>query len=89
MLQAFANASAWLAEKTGVEGAMGYAVVVGLAVVGHFVMNHIDNQRYEAAAAAKKAEEEEAEALHKQSISQFNQGHCGLRPSRNSPKLRE
>ena len=50
MLQAFAGASAWLAEKTGVEGALGYAVVVGLAIIGHFVMNHVDNQRYEAAA---------------------------------------
>ena len=64
MLQAFAGASAWLAERTGVEGALGYAVVVGLAIIGHFVMNHVDNQRYEAAAReaeAKKAEEEAEE----------------------------
>ena len=64
MLQAFTGASAWLAERTGVEGALGYAVVVGLAIIGHFVMNHVDNQRYEAAAReaeAKKAEEEAEE----------------------------
>jgi len=61
MFEAFTKASVWLGEKTGVEGAMGYAVVVLLAVVGHHYMNHLDTKRMEEAAAAAKARNAEKE----------------------------